>query len=220
VRQGGCLLIDAESGTCDLLDLQRRPPFAELGVTPVNATPPLLRSGKGAIVLINSFEELVPQREYAFVDALDVRDNKSFVDRIKDIGARALDTEAQNRFHQWFTSLAGTEVTLAEGARDVHTVAYERLGDHEGALVIHAVHYAAATWGDEPSVVQPAPLKLVIPLPSGWELQRASVRQPEKPAVLADVRMNSNRAHCEIPAFEFYSMLHLELKRTMSKAAK
>jgi hypothetical protein len=213
VRRGGRLLTDATCGERDLLDSPRQSAFARASVSQVDRMPPHFRPGKGGVVLLNSFEELVPQHEFALVDALEVRDQGAFAARLPELCSRTPDLESEKRFRQWFTSLAGVELSLVEEARDVHTVAYERFGDHEGSLIVHAVRYAAPTSGTGASVLEPAPLKLVIPLPSGWELQKAFVRRPEGPPELAKTSVNPGSVRCELPAFEFYSMLHLQLKR-------
>jgi hypothetical protein len=213
VRQGGRLLTDATCGARDLLDVPRHPAFAGESVSQLDQMPPHFGPGKGGVVLLKSFEELVPRREFALVDALEVRDQKAFAARLQEICSRTPDIEGEKRFRQWFTSLAEVEPTAAEEARDVQTVAYERLGDHEGSLLVHAVRYATPTSETGASVIQPAPLELVVPLPAGWELQKAFVRRPDGPPEPAKTRVNAGTVRCELPAFEFYSMLHLQLKR-------
>jgi hypothetical protein len=61
-------------------------------------------------------------------------------------------------------------------------------------------------------MIKATPLRLAIPLPPGWKLQEAYVRHPEGPPVVVDAQMHSNRVHCQLPSFEFYSMLDLKLK--------
>jgi hypothetical protein len=212
VHKGGRLLIDSWCSVRDLLDLPRQTPFPGANVIQRDQMPPHLPAGQGGIFQISSFEQLVPQREFDVVDALDIGKHAAFEARIKEIAVQAPDRKLADRLHQWLTNLAGSELALAEGARDVHTVPYERFGDRRGSLIVHAVRYAAATCGGDDSVIKAAPVRLSVPLPPGWELERACVRQPEGRPVPVYAIVGSNRVRCELPSFEFYSMLELKLR--------
>jgi hypothetical protein len=147
----------------------------------------------------------------AIVDALDTREPKVFVDRLKQLTAQPPDLKSRERLSHWLEALAGRELAVAEEASDVYTVVYERSNDHDRELIVHAVRYAAPLGNGEELETKPAPLKLSIPAAADWSVSTAEVLRPGEPAVQLKVHSDGKMLRCELPPFAFYSMLHLKL---------
>lgn len=214
VRGGGRFLATGIFGDHDQIGLPRKEnPLAGLRRFDRAESPPKLRREDGAAIQLASLNEIVPGREFAVVDALELRKPDTFVVRLKALAALETDAAAYDRFGRWLDALGGGELSLAKDAGAVCTVAYEKLGDAEGSLTVHGVRYAVPAWGEDDTAVKPSALNLRIPLPPGWALVRADVLTPEKANVPLQARVVSNQVRCELPPFEFYALLHLKLRR-------
>lgn len=214
VRGGGRFLATGAFGDHDQIGLPRKEnPLAGLRNFDGAESPPKLRREDGAAIQLASLNEIVPGREFAVVDALELRKPDTFAARLKALAVSETDATAYDRFDRWLAALGGGELGLAKDAGAVCTVAYEKLGDAEGSLTVHAVRYAVPTWGGDDTAVTPSALNLRIPLPPGWALERADVLTPEKASVPLEARVVSNQVRCELPPFEFYALLHLKLRR-------
>ncbi len=213
-RNGGRFLWTSDTGAFDLLG-RKRPPSTWVSVraSSNDDDPPGLKPGQGMAVELSSFSEVVPQREFSIVDALDLRDTTAFNARVQTLGSVPQDSKAYDRFNRWLAALVEDDARLTENAPAIHTVAYERWGAADGLVTVHAVRYSVAIWGGANTTNPPSPVRLAVPLPAGWVLERAQAMRPGANVINLPARLESGKARCELPPFEHYSLLCLYLKR-------
>ncbi|MBI4660364.1 MAG: hypothetical protein HY735_16130 [Verrucomicrobia bacterium] len=213
LRNGGRLLATGACGEYDELALPRKgAPWAGLDLYEGIQPPPSLRPDQGAAVRLATLQDVVPKREFTAVDTLEIRKPDTFVARLRELTASGADAADYSRFGQWLESLGGGHLSLAKSAPAVCTVAYQRLGEADARMTVHAVRYSVPTWGGDDAEVKPLPVSLEIPLPRGWTLERARVLSPGEPAALLETQINAGKVRCELPPFEFYSLLSLKLR--------
>jgi hypothetical protein len=210
--QGGKLLTDTGCGSHDLLDCARQKnPFPDAQLVVEGAKPPPLDFRKDDVVEVASFGQLISAQEFAVVDALDIREPGVFGSRLRELADQPQDTKAQNLSAPWLEALADGQVAVAEAGPDVRIVIYERLRGQNGVMIAHAIRYGTPIWGGEESAIKPASLELSIPLPAGWVVESAEALTPGGPVTGLKSRINRKTVHCELPPFEYYSMLCLKL---------
>jgi len=197
-RRGGRILASGDCGTRTLLDIPRDGNW--------------LSGLRDALVHVKTLEELIPKREYEVINALDILEETKFAARLEEIAATAPTPPGDNAFRQTLDRLAGQTLSLAT-ARDTRTVAYHRLQDSEGIITVHAVRYAAPMTGSQTSEITKAPLKITIPIPPGWKPTSAQALGPDRSPVTLDIDTTASAVQCELPPFEFYSMLCLKLNK-------
>ena len=201
---GRALLVSGKSGAFDLS-------MRERAANPLAAIAAPETPAAGVPVRVASMAELVDRREFEIVDALDELDEKAFLEKVGKIAALPR-AAGEDRLCGLLNALAGRELSIASDAT-VQTMAYRRLEGDRGTVTVHAVRYAAAVRGGEESEVGAAPLRVTLPPPEGWRVEKARVLAPgAEPAVLPFTESGAG-VSCEIPAFEFYALLELALRR-------
>jgi hypothetical protein len=100
---------------------------------------------------------------------------------------------------------------MADAGPDVRIVVYERLRGQNGVMIAHAIRYGAPIWDGKESAIKPASLELSIPLPADWVVESAEALTPGGPVTALKALINRKAVHCELPPFEYYSMLCLKL---------
>jgi hypothetical protein len=200
-RRGGKILASGNLGARNLLDAPREESWRK-------------RLGD-ALVHVDTLQELAPEREFAVIDALDILEEKDFIARLRAIVEDAPISPEDNAFAQTLNRLAGKNLSVAN-ARDTRTTVYQRLEGSEGLITVHAVRYAASIWKGEDTDIAPATLKLRVPIPPGWRLTESVVLAPEKEPVIPEIARRENIMECELPSFEFYSLLSLRLEKAAS----
>lgn len=213
LQQGGAVLSDGKCGAHDLFAQPRTPDtLAFLGATPSEGPAP-------KAIHVESLDQLVPKRAYDVIAALDILDAAPFNARLKEIGAQPeLPTEA-NRLGVLLDQWAGRKLALAEGAPELRTTFYRRFDGEKGDLLVHAVRYAAPIEGGENSSIAAAPLALRVPLPPGWAAKEVWALAPGREPVVLKAASESGVLACELPPFEFYSLLHVKIERVSRSAA-
>ncbi|MBI2434676.1 MAG: hypothetical protein HYV26_17605 [Candidatus Hydrogenedentes bacterium] len=207
-QSGGKVLV---AGPCGAYDMQgQRKPTNGGAIFPlVDGLP------NQAILSVTSMQELVPQRTFDLIQALDILDPQEFAAKMKALGQPTDRAElaggATRDLLSVLAVLAGADLSVTRGAPAVRTVLYQRLRKDHGAVTVHAVRYAASIVGGDDPPLAPAPLALDVRVPPGWKVRGATVRDPDLAPQAIPVTAEAQVVHCDLPPFQYYSLLALEL---------
>jgi hypothetical protein len=213
LAQGGHIISAGECGACDLL-AQPRSAAARLFLSERHSTTDDVASRR--VLHVESMAQLLPERTMRLVDALDLLEPDPFNARLEEIAKKPVDREQEHKLARILEQWLGYSPSVAgeEQARDCRTAVYERWQGQKGDMLVHAVRYAAPIQGGDQSSIRPAPLAIRLRLPAGWTVQNARVLNPWQKARVVAVQTNSETVRCTLPEFEFYNLLHLQLKKS------
>jgi hypothetical protein len=212
LAQGGHILSSGECGAYDVLAQPRnaiaRSLFRQVGPKTDNVSS--LRA-----LRVESMAQLLPERTMDLVDALDILEPGPFNTRLDEIAKKPVEPEQEQRLQRLLEGWTGHSLSVADAdhAADCRTTVYERLQGSKGDMLVHAVRYAAPIKGGEQSAIRPAPLAIRLRLPRGWTIYKAHVLNPWQAAKVIPVHENAGVMKCTLPEFEYYCLLHLQLKK-------
>lgn len=212
LAQGGHILSSGACGAYDLL-AQPRGAAARSFLGELVSRADEVRSRRA--LRFESMAELLPERMLELVDALDILETDPFNARLGEIAKKPVDVEQELKLPRILEQWIGHSPSVVESgqARDCRTTVYERWQGNSGDMLVHAVRYAAPIQGGEHSAISPAPLKIRMRVPLGWTVHKAQVLNPWQEARVIPVQTEGETVSGTLPEFEFYNLLHLQLKK-------